>query len=279
MRVVHLAGLLLAVATLAAQAAPSLTVRDTVTQGAMVRGVTEPSNTVTMNGQTLPVSKHGAFAFAVARAYTGTVTLTATDPSGETTTHVLDVAERRFDVQRIDGLDQSKVTPPRSKELQDRIWRDVTAIRAARGVESDRTDFADAFSWPVDGIVTGVFGSQRILNGTPKSPHSGLDIAGATGTPVLAPAGGVVTLWHPDMYFTGGTLIVDHGHGINSTFIHLSDTLVEEGDVVTQGQPIAKVGSTGRSTGPHLHWSMNWGKVRIDPQLLLPERDAPAAAD
>ena len=101
-----------------------------------------------------------------------------------------------------------------------------------------------------------------------------MDIAGDTGTPVLAPAGGVVTLWHPDMYFTGGTLIVDHGHGITSTFIHLSDTLVAEGDVVTQGQAIAKVGATGRATGPHLHWSMNWGKVRIDPQLLLPERDA-----
>lgn len=256
-------------------AAPTITVRDTVTQGAMVRGVTEPDNSVTMNGQTLSVADTGAFVFAVARAYTGSVTLKATDPAGETTTKVLDVVEREFDVQRIDGLDQDKVTPPRTKEVQDRIWRDVTAIRAARKVTSERTDFADGFSWPVDGIVTGVFGSQRILNGTPRSPHSGLDIAGATGTPVLAPAGGVVTLWHPDMYFTGGTLIVDHGHGINSTFIHLSDTLVQEGDEVTQGQPIAKVGATGRATGPHLHWSMNWGKVRIDPQLLLPERAPP----
>ncbi|MEC9407272.1 MAG: M23 family metallopeptidase [Pseudomonadota bacterium] len=262
---------------LPAWAAPTLSVRDTVTQGAMVRGQTTAGATVTMNGQSLPVTAEGAFVFAVARAYEGTVTVRATDPQGQTAALELPVVERSFDVQRIDGLPQDKVTPPRSQELQDRIWREVVQIREARGQASARTDFTQAFIWPVDGIVTGVFGSQRILNGTPKSPHSGLDIAGATGTPVLAPAGGVVTLWHPDMYFTGGTLIVDHGHGITSTFIHLSDTLVAEGDIVEQGQPIAKVGATGRATGPHLHWSMNWDKVRIDPQLLLPKRDEPAS--
>lgn len=264
-------------ALLPAWAAPTLSVRDTVTQGAMVRGQTTAGATVTMNGQSLPVTAEGAFVFAVARAYEGTVTVRATDPQGQTATLELPVVERSFDVQRIDGLPQDKVTPPRSQELQDRIWREVVQIREARGQASARTDFTQAFIWPVDGIVTGVFGSQRILNGTPKSPHSGLDIAGATGTPVLAPAGGLVTLWHPDMYFTGGTLIVDHGHGITSTFIHLSDTLVAEGDIVEQGQPIAKVGATGRATGPHLHWSMNWDKVRIDPQLLLPKRDEPAS--
>lgn len=264
-------------ALLPAWAAPTLSVRDAVTQGAMVRGQTTAGATVTMNGQSLPVTPEGAFVFAVARAYEGTVTVRATDPQGQTAALELPVVERSFDVQRIDGLPQDKVTPPRSQELQDRIWREVVQIREARGQASARTDFTQAFIWPVDGIVTGVFGSQRILNGTPKSPHSGLDIAGATGTPVLAPAGGLVTLWHPDMYFTGGTLIVDHGHGITSTFIHLSDTLVAEGDIVEQGQPIAKVGATGRATGPHLHWSMNWDKVRIDPQLLLPERDEPAS--
>ena len=264
-------------ALLPAWAAPTLSVRDAVTQGAMVRGQTTAGATVTMNGQSLPVTPEGAFVFAVARAYEGTVTVRATDPQGQTAALELPVVERSFDVQRIDGLPQDKVTPPRSQELQDRIWREVVQIREARGQASARTDFTQAFIWPVDGIVTGVFGSQRILNGTPKSPHSGLDIAGATGTPVLAPAGGLVTLWHPDMYFTGGTLIVDHGHGITSTFIHLSDTLVAEGDIVEQGQPIAKVGATGRATGPHLHWSMNWDKVRIDPQLLLPKRDEPAS--
>ncbi|WP_370300303.1 M23 family metallopeptidase [Abyssibacter sp.] len=273
---IRLAIALLIGTTLAAPAwaEPTLALRDDVTQGAMVRGATSAGATVTMNGQSLPVSAEGAFVFAVARAFEGDVTLRATDVDGSTAELIVPVANREFEVQRIDGLPQDKVTPPRTQEVQDRIWQDVVQIRKGRGVESQRTDFTEAFLWPVDGIVTGVFGSQRILNGTPKSPHSGLDIAGDTGTPVLAPAGGVVTLWHPDMYFTGGTLIVDHGHGITSTFIHLSDTLVAEGDVVTQGQAIAKVGATGRATGPHLHWSMNWGKVRIDPQLLLPERDA-----
>ncbi len=273
---IRLAIALLIGTTLAAPAwaEPTLALRDDVTQGAMVRGATSAGAAVTMNGQSLPVSAEGAFVFAVARAFEGDVTLRATDVDGSTAELIVPVANREFEVQRIDGLPQDKVTPPRTQEVQDRIWQDVVQIRKGRGVESQRTDFTEAFLWPVDGIVTGVFGSQRILNGTPKSPHSGLDIAGDTGTPVLAPAGGVVTLWHPDMYFTGGTLIVDHGHGITSTFIHLSDTLVAEGDVVTQGQAIAKVGATGRATGPHLHWSMNWGKVRIDPQLLLPERDA-----
>lgn len=273
---IRLAIALLIGTTLAAPAGaePTLALRDDVTQGAMVRGATSAGAAVTMNGQSLPVSAEGAFVFAVARAFEGDVTLRASDVDGSTAELIVPVANREFEVQRIDGLPQDKVTPPRTQEVQDRIWQDVVQIRKGRGVESQRTDFTEAFLWPVDGIVTGVFGSQRILNGTPKSPHSGLDIAGDTGTPVLAPAGGVVTLWHPDMYFTGGTLIVDHGHGITSTFIHLSDTLVAEGDVVTQGQAIAKVGATGRATGPHLHWSMNWGKVRIDPQLLLPERDA-----
>ncbi|MCK5860639.1 MAG: M23 family metallopeptidase [Abyssibacter sp.] len=273
---IRLAIALLIGTTLAAPAwaEPTLALRDDVTQGAMVRGATSAGAAVTMNGQSLPVSAEGAFVFAVARAFEGDVTLRATDVDGSTAELIVPVANREFEVQRIDGLPQDKVTPPRTQEVQDRIWQDVVQIRKGRGVESQRTDFTEAFLWPVDGIVTGVFGSQRILNGTPKSPHSGLDIAGDTGTSVLAPAGGVVTLWHPDMYFTGGTLIVDHGHGITSTFIHLSDTLVAEGDVVTQGQAIAKVGATGRATGPHLHWSMNWGKVRIDPQLLLPERNA-----
>ncbi|WP_348672708.1 peptidoglycan DD-metalloendopeptidase family protein [uncultured Abyssibacter sp.] len=264
---------------LPANAEPTLSIRDDVTQGAMVRGQTSATATVTMNGRSLPVSESGAFVFAVARAYEGDVTVIATDADGSSASLKLPVTDRAFDVQRIDGLPQDKVTPPKTKEVQDRIWRDVTQIRKARGVESGRIDFTEAFIWPVDGIVTGVFGSQRILNGTPKSPHSGLDIAGDTGTPVNAPAGGVVTLWHPDMYYTGGTLVVDHGHGISSTFIHLSDTLVKEGDVVKQGQPIAKVGATGRATGPHLHWSMNWDEVRIDPQLLLPDRDEPKEAE
>ena len=125
------------------------------------------------------------------------------------------------------------------------------------------------FVWPLEGTITGVYGSQRIYNGVPKSPHYGIDIAAPQGELVRAPAPGVVTLVHPDMYYSGGTLIVDHGHGLSSTFIHLSESLVEIGQRVEAGEVIAKVGSTGRSTGPHLDWRMNWFDVRIDPRLVL----------
>ena len=249
---------------------PNYIIYDKVQQGALVRGYAEPGSTVTMNGEVLPVSTEGDFVFAVARAYTDDVNLAVTLPSGVTLRQAIPTQIREFKVQRIDGLPQDKVTPPRTKEVNDRIWTDLQLIRGARSIISSRDAFKQLFTWPVDGIVTGVFGSQRILNGTPKSPHSGLDIAGPEGEPVVAPADGIVTLWHDDMYFSGGTLIVDHGHGVSSTFIHLSKTHVQEGDEIKQGQLIAEVGSTGRATGPHLHWSMNLGKVRVDPLLLLP---------
>ena len=271
-----LAGVLLALGwTAIAQPKPNYILRDTVQQGALVRGYAEPGSTVTMNGEQLPLSTEGEFVFAVARAYTDDVNLAVRLPSGVTLKQAIPVKPRSFKVQRIDGLPQDKVTPPRSAEVRDRIWTDLQLIRGARDIISSEDAFAQQFIWPVDGPVTGVFGSQRILNGTPKSPHSGLDIAGPEGAPVVAPADGVVTLWHPDMYFSGGTLIVDHGHGVSSTFIHLSKTHVQDGDTVKQGQLIAEVGSTGRATGPHLHWSMNLGKVRVDPLLLLPPRPEP----
>ena len=261
----------LAATAWAAQDAP-FTLRDTVQQGALVRGQTAPGNAVEVNGEIVPVTNDGDFVFAVARAYDDDMRVSVRQPDGTSFNHTLPVQRRSFKVQRIDGLPQDKVTPPRTKELNDRIWTEVQLIRGARDIISSEESFAQSFIWPVDGIVTGVFGSQRILNGTPKSPHSGLDIAGPEGEPVVAPADGIVTLWHDDMYFSGGTLIVDHGHGVSSTFIHLSKTHVQEGDEIKQGQLIAEVGSTGRATGPHLHWSMNLGKVRVDPLLLLPPR-------
>jgi murein DD-endopeptidase MepM/ murein hydrolase activator NlpD len=120
-----------------------------------------------------------------------------------------------------------------------------------------------------------VYGSQRILNGEPRRPHFGIDIATPTGTPVKAPADGVVTMVHPDMFFSGGTLILDHGHRLSSSFLHLSKIVVKEGDEVRQGDIIAEVGATGRVTGAHLDWRMNWGKERVDPSLLVPPMEAP----
>ena len=149
-------------------------------------------------------------------------------------------------------------------------------VKATRKLDDPRTDFLDGFIWPSQGPISGVYGSQRILNGKPRRPHFGVDVAGPVGTPVVAPAGGVVTLAHPDMYFSGGTLVIDHGHGLSSAFLHLSRILVKEGQRVEQGEPIAEIGATGRVTGAHLDWRMNWFEQRIDPQLLAGPMPAPA---
>ena len=127
------------------------------------------------------------------------------------------------------------------------------------------------FTWPATGRISGVYGSQRVLNGKPRNPHFGLDIAAPDGTEVFAPADGLVTLTHPDMLLSGGTIILDHGQGLSSTFLHLSKILVEAGSFVKQGELIALIGSTGRASGPHLDWRMNWLDRRVNPQPLLSE--------
>jgi murein DD-endopeptidase MepM/ murein hydrolase activator NlpD len=177
------------------------------------------------------------------------------------------VAKRTYDVQRIDGLPPKKVTP--SEEDMVRIRKEYALIRTARDRDDAREDFLGGFEWPARGRISGVYGSQRILNGVPRRPHFGVDVAAPVGTLVYAPADGVVTLAHDDMFFSGGTLIVDHGHGLSSSFLHLNAVLVKEGDRVRQGDPIAKIGATGRVTGPHLDWRMNLVGARLDPQLLV----------
>jgi murein DD-endopeptidase MepM/ murein hydrolase activator NlpD len=152
-----------------------------------------------------------------------------------------------------------------------RIRKEVRLAKAARAIDSDLQNFLQTFTWPAQGIISGVYGSRRYYNGVPKRPHYGLDIAAPQGTAVTAPAAGIITLVHENMYFSGGTVIMDHGHGISSTFIHLHKAHVKSGDRVEQGQLIAEIGTTGRSTGPHLDWRMNWFNQRLDPQLLMPE--------
>ena len=142
-------------------------------------------------------------------------------------------------------------------------------VASARARRDQRTDYAAPFAWPARGRISGVYGSQRILNGEPRRPHFGVDVAAPTGTPVYAPAPGIVTLAHEDMYFSGGTLIIDHGHGLSSSFLHLSEILVEAGTYVSRGDLIARIGATGRASGPHLDWRMNWLDRRVDPQRLV----------
>lgn len=239
-------------------------------QGGMMVGSTTPGSRVYHDGQRVRVSGEGDFLLGFTRDAPATSALRIELPDGREVRRSLDVATREYQIQRIDGLPKAKVTPRKPEDLA-RIRRDIKEAKQARARDDDRQDFLAGFEWPVTGPISGVYGSQRILNGKPRRPHFGVDIAVPTGTPVRAPAPGIVTLAVPDMFFSGGTLILDHGHKLSSSFLHLSKLHVEVGDRVEQGDLIAEVGATGRVTGAHLDWRMNLRDRRIDPQLLVPE--------
>jgi len=226
-----------------------------------------PGSKVMFEGRSIRVSDQGGFVIGFGRDEPSRTGLKVRYPNGKTEQRQLTVGQRQFKIQRIDGLPPSQVTP-KAEDLK-RINKEAALIRNKRRIDGANTDFLTGFTWPVDGQISGVYGSQRVLNGTPKRPHYGVDIAASTGTPVRAPAPGMVSLVYPDMYFTGGTVMVDHGHGLSSIFIHLSKTHVTEGQRVERGDIIAEVGATGRATGPHLHWGMNWFDRRLDPQLIV----------
>ncbi len=182
---------------------------------------------------------------------------------------VLAVADRDFDVQRIDGLPPDKVEP-RTPEQQRAVEESWVKKRAAFETAAAGDGYAHGFIAAVDGITSGAWGRQRILNGEPKSPHGGWDIAADAGTPIVAPAAGVVTLADPDLYFEGGSIFLDHGNGLVSVMIHMSKIDVEAGQRVERGEKIGEVGSTGRTTGPHLHWGLKWrDKFYLDPELAV----------
>ncbi|MBW8312788.1 MAG: M23 family metallopeptidase [Rhizobium sp.] len=259
-----LAWLLLALAP-AGHAATQLPGR--VSQGDLVLGRTTPGSQVAYGERSLRVDAQGRFVFGVGRDETGPVRLTVLHADGRMETVESPVQPRQWKIERVDGVPQSTVTP--SPEIAARIAREQAEVSAARARDDARSDFAAGFRWPVTGRVSGVYGSQRIYNGEPRSPHSGLDVAAKAGTPLHAPAPGVVTFAKPELYLTGGTVLVDHGHGVSSNFLHLSRIDVKVGDRVDAGQVIGLVGATGRATGPHMHWGMNWFDVRVDPQTLL----------
>lgn len=258
-----LVGVALAVAAMAATA---LELSGPLVQGALVQGRVDPGARVAFNDRPLRVSAGGIFVFGLGRDAPATGVIRVTHADGSTEEQRLAIRQRDYDIQRIDGLPPRKVTPP-AAELE-RIRAEARMAREARRRDDSRTDFLTGFQWPVEGPITGVYGSQRILNGEARRPHYGVDIAAPTGTPVRAPADGVVSLVHGDMFFSGGTLIVDHGHGVSSTFLHLDRILVGQGDRVRQGEVIAEVGATGRVTGAHLDWRMNHFAARLDPLLV-----------
>ena len=242
-------------------------------------GRVTPGSKVQVDGKRVRVSEDGVFLAGFHRDAGRRSEVLVERPDGARERRILQVEQREYRIQRIDGLPPRKVTP--SEADLERIRREAAMARKARERDDPRTDFLTGFIWPVEGKISGVYGSQRILNGQPRRPHFGVDIAVPTGTPVKAPAPGVVTLVHPDMFFSGGTLILDHGHGLSSSFLHLSRILVKEGDRVRRGDVIAEVGATGRVTGAHLDWRVNLFRKRLDPTLLvgpMPEQPVQARA-
>jgi len=238
-----------------------------IKQGALVIGKTAKNNIVTFDDKVLPLSKNGDYVFGFGRDDDKNHHLLITYPNGKTEKKTLTPAKREYKIQRIEGISK-KIMNPNAK-ANTRAKQDGIQVRTARKTLSDKTDFSQGFIAPIKGTITGVYGSQRVFNGVPKRPHFGLDYAGKTGDPVKAPAAGKIVLFVPDMFYSGGTMIIDHGHGITSSFLHLSKSYVKTGDEVTKGQVVAAVGASGRATGPHLDWRINWFNIRLDPALAL----------
>ncbi|GAB3095835.1 M23 family metallopeptidase [Lysobacter terrae] len=236
-------------------------------QGALVFGKVPAGSVVRYGERELHATPYGTAVFGIGRDEAGPVRVEVQRADGSREAVSIAVTPRDWPIERVEGVPPDTVNPP--PDIAARIEREQALVAAARLRDDDRTDFVQRFIWPVQGRVSGRFGNQRVYNGTPKAPHSGMDIAAEAGTPVLAPAAGVVTFANADLYLTGGTLLLDHGHGVSSNFLHLSRIDVHVGDRVEQGQVIGAVGATGRATGPHLHWGMNWFDVRIDPLLVL----------
>lgn len=236
-------------------------------EGGLIIGDAEPGSVIRFKGEPVMISEEGLFVIGLHRDEDEPVSLEVTDPSGQTQSQVIEVAQRDYNIQRVEGIAQSIMEP--SDEDQDRIWTDYLMTTEARKIRSDLETFLSDFDWPVMGPISGVYGSQRVYNGVPGTPHYGIDVAVPTGTAIVAPASGQIIMVHDNMFYSGGTIMLDHGHGVSSSFLHLSKTSVEVGDWVEQGDPIGEVGATGRVTGPHLDWRMNWGDSRIDPELLL----------
>ena len=254
-------------ALLLARPARSATLDGAPAQGALLRGVAPPGARVALDGRNLGVSPEGRFAFGLGRDHGASATLTTTHPGGRVETQALSVARRQWDVQNISGLPPAQVTP--DAEALRRINAERDRLGTARAADSALPHFAEPLAWPARGRISGIFGSQRVLNGQPRQPHFGLDVAAPVGTPIGASLAGRVTL-SGDFFFFGQLLVIDHGHGVNTLYAHLSERLVAEGESVARGQRIALMGATGRVTGPHLHFSLSWFQLFLDPQPLLP---------
>ncbi|WP_232056563.1 M23 family metallopeptidase [Pseudoalteromonas sp. A25] len=245
----------------------ALELKGHLTQGGMVIGQLENVSHVSLNGKQLKITPKGEFVFGFGRDAKTTHTLTWLDDKQVKHEKEIIITQREFKIDKITGVEKKYVSPPKS--VLERIRSEAKAVRQARATDSDLEYFKEPVLRPAPGRISGVYGSQRFFNGKPRNPHYGLDIANKTGTPVLAPLPGVVTFADPDLYYSGGTVIVDHGYGISSTYIHLNKLHVKVGDKLATGDHFADIGATGRVTGPHLDWRFNWYNERLDPQLLM----------
>jgi murein DD-endopeptidase MepM/ murein hydrolase activator NlpD len=244
-------------------------------QGSLVVGKTLAGTHVTLDGAPLHVSAAGDFVFGFNYDQTRPAEIVVQYSDGTSETRPLPPVARQYEIQSITGLPEKMVTLP--PDVLERRKQELAMIAAARKTDTDAEWFVEKFGWPVPGIISGPFGNQRVLNGKPMEPHFGVDIAAPAGTPIAAPVPGRVALAGPDYYLEGGLTILDHGHGVTTCYLHQSKQMVKVGDVVTRGQGIGEVGMTGRATGPHLHWGLNWFQMRLDPSRST-STPAPAKA-
>ena len=273
MRLTVILSLLLAAGpAMATSSCPTLEGR--LIQGGMIWGEVPPGSRVSLDGESLDVLEDGTFFAGFGRDAAASAELVV--EGAMSCRETLSIQSRQYNISRVDGVPQKTVTP--SEEHLARIRRESALVGKAKGQRLQRPDLIQGalagFEWPATGRISGVYGSQRIYNGTPRNPHYGVDVAVPTGTPVYAPTAGVVTLAEPDLFFSGGTVILDHGYGLSSSFLHMSKLHVEVGQELKTGDLLGEVGATGRATGPHLDWRMSWRNQRVDPQLLVPPMPA-----
>jgi hypothetical protein len=261
------AAALIAVPGLASGAASRISLTGALKQGGLVLGKTDPGASVTFDGKPIRVAADGGFGFGFPYNQKSASSLVAHFADGSEERRPITPQRRDYEIQRLTGLPEAQVSPP--PDILERIQRESARFREARARDTDANWYADGFDWPATGIISSLYGSQRILNGEPRAPHLAVDIAAPTGTPIHAPADGIVSLID-DQYLNGLFTILDHGHGVSTNYVHQSKQLVKLGDRVTRGQMIGEIGQTGRATGPNLHWGMTWFQIGLDPSLSTP---------
>ena len=251
--------------------AQALELKGNFIQGGLVIGKTQTTAKVYLNNINIPVDDKGEFLLAFSRKNKPLVKLEVILINGNKINKNFKIKSRKYDIQKINNLDKKKVVPP--SKFYDRIKKEIKLVQKAKKIKIAEPFYQSGFIWPATGIITGVYGSQRILNGIPKRPHFGVDLANKIGTPVISPADGIVILAKKDLYFAGDTIIISHGKGLSSSLLHLSDIFVIAGQKIRKGEIVGVMGQTGRATGVHLDWRMELRGVRIDPQLLVKNKD------